>query len=236
VLAKALAKNPADRFERCADFARALSHQLGSLPPGDDGTRLAVAVPPEPPRRSLLRAGVLIPAILAVLLVAAVAVAIFETRRADERPAAAPTTTATTTATVTRPPSTPLPPPPEPPPSPTTTTPSPTDTDTDTPTDTATTSAAPAAAVIGANCSPVGSTSTTADGSTAYCSTLQPTGASVWSLTQGEVTPTVTPEPTDAPLPFVEENPVRLCMQQTGQTRHECRNDIRESNGLPPLP
>ncbi len=241
VLAKALAKNPADRFERCADFARALSHQLGSLPPGDDGTRLAAAaVPPEPARRSLLRAGILIPAILAVLLVAAVAVAMFEARRADERPAAAPstttaTTTATTMATVTRPTVTPLPPPPQPPPSPTTTTP--TDTDTDTPTDTTTTSATPAAAVIGANCSPVGSTSTTADGSTAYCSTLQPTGASVWSLTQGDVpSPTVTPEPTDAPLPFVEENPVRLCMQQTGQTRHECRNDIRESNGLPPLP
>ena len=30
VLAKALAKAPADRFERCADFARALAHQLGS--------------------------------------------------------------------------------------------------------------------------------------------------------------------------------------------------------------
>jgi serine/threonine-protein kinase len=29
---------------------------------------------------------------------------------------------------------------------------------------------------------------------------------------------------------------VLLCMQQTGQTRRECRRDIRESNGLPPLP
>ena len=36
VLAKALAKAPADRFERCADFARALAHQLGSGTPGDD--------------------------------------------------------------------------------------------------------------------------------------------------------------------------------------------------------
>jgi serine/threonine protein kinase, bacterial len=25
-------------------------------------------------------------------------------------------------------------------------------------------------------------------------------------------------------------------MQQTGQTRRECRDDIRASNGLPPLP
>src|SRR6185312_14160048 len=106
---------------------------------------------------------------------------------------------------------------------------------TDTTTVTATT-AAPAAVVIGATCSPVGSTATTADGSTAYCSTLQPTGDTVWSLTQGTVpSPTVTTEPTDEPLPVAEENPVLLCMQQTGQNRRECRRDIRESNGLPPL-
>jgi serine/threonine-protein kinase len=37
-------------------------------------------------------------------------------------------------------------------------------------------------------------------------------------------------------LPIAEESPVRVCMQQTGQTRRECRRDIRASNGLPPLP
>ena len=230
VIAKALAKAPADRFERCADFARALAHQLGSGPLGDERTTLATAVPPQkPPGRSLMRAGVIVPAILAVLLVAAIAVAAFETRRADDdRPAAAPTTTS---STVTRPTFTPLPPPPEPPPSPT-----PTDTITDTTTET-TTTAAPASAVIGANCSPVGSTATTADGSTAYCSTLQNTGNSIWSLTEGDVpSPTVTTEPTEEPLPAAEESPVLVCMQQTGQTRRECRRDIRESNGLPVLP
>ncbi len=82
--------------------------------------------------------------------------------------------------------------------------------------------------VIGADCAPVGSTGTTADGSTAYCSTLQTTGASIWSLTQGDIpSPTVTTEPTDEPLPVAEESPVRVCMQQTGQTRRECRRDIR---------
>jgi serine/threonine-protein kinase len=91
-------------------------------------------------------------------------------------------------------------------------------------------------AVIGANCSPVGTTATTADGATAYCSTLQTTGASIWSLIEGDIpSPTVTTEPTDEPLPFLEESPVRVCMQQTGQTRRECRDDIRASNGLPPL-
>ena len=97
----------------------------------------------------------------------------------------------------------------------------------------------PAAVVIGANCAPQGSTGTTEDGSTAYCSTLQSTGATIWSLTQGEVpspTVTVTADPTEEPLPFEEESPLRVCMQQTGQTRRECRDDIRASNGLPPLP
>lgn len=231
VLAKALAKSPADRFERCADFARALAHQLRSDTPAEVGTSLAAPVPTpaKAPRRPLMRAGIIVPAILAVLLLAAIVVAVFEAGRADEeRPASAATTTS---PTPTGPTSTPLPPPPEPSSSPTPTTPSPT------PTTTATITPAPAAAVIGANCSPVGSTSTTADGSTAYCSTLQPTGDSVWSLTEGDVpSPTVTTEPTEEPLPYAEENPVRLCMQQTGQTRRECRMDIRESNGLPPLP
>jgi serine/threonine-protein kinase len=91
--------------------------------------------------------------------------------------------------------------------------------------------------VIGAACSPVGTTATTADGSTAYCSTLQPTGDSVWSLTEGTIpSPTATTDATDEPLPVAEENPVLLCMQQTGQSRRECRRDIRESNGLPALP
>ena len=35
VLAKALAKEPKDRFERCADFARALAHRMGGAPTGD---------------------------------------------------------------------------------------------------------------------------------------------------------------------------------------------------------
>jgi serine/threonine protein kinase, bacterial len=227
VLAKALAKSPADRFERCADFARALAHQLGGTP-ADDGTSLATPLPQQAAGRSLMRAGVIVPVILAVLLVAAVAVAVFETRRADDdRPAAATTSTSPPKPTIT-----PLPPPPEP----TTTSTPPTTTATDTPTAT-TTSAAPSAAVIGANCSPVGSTATTSDGSTAYCSTLQTTGASVWSLTQGDIpSPTVTTEPTEEPLPAAEESPVLVCMQQTGQTRRECRRDIRESNGLPVLP
>jgi serine/threonine protein kinase, bacterial len=214
LLAKALAKDPKDRFERCADFARALSHHLGAGPvDGNEGTRLAPSA--AAPKRSLLRAGVLVPAILAMMLTVAIAMAVFELRRADdERPAATPATSPTATSSIARP----LPPPPEPPP-------------------TTTASSAPPAAVIGADCSPVGSTATTRDGSTAYCSTLQTTGTSIWSLTQGDISsPTVAAEPTDEPLPLGEESQIRVCMQQTGQTRRECRQDIRQSNGLPPLP
>ena len=220
VLSKGLAKDPNDRFDRCADFARALGHRLdgASASDGSDdsgSTRLAPVTsatpketaPQESPPRSWLRAGVVLPAVLAVLLIAAITVAVAEFRRNDQP--ASPRPSAQSPAT---PPSSP----PEPPPSPAPSSP---------------TVTAQPVAVIGAKCTPVGATSTTADGSVAYCSTLQTTGASIWSLNQGDVpSPTVTTKPTDAPLPIEEESPVRVCMQQTGQTRLRCREDIRRSN------
>jgi serine/threonine-protein kinase len=212
VLAKALSKDPKDRFERCDDFARALAHGLDAAPTGDVATTLAPAA--TPPKRSLLRAGIIVPAILAVLLIGAITVAITEFRRAD-RPE--PTTATAKSPAIRTPTFMPLPPPPEPvaPPA-------------------ATSPAAPVA-VIGAKCSPVGSTATTANGATAYCSTPQTTGASIWSLNPGDVpSPTVTTAPAEQPLPIAEESPVRVCMQQTGRTRLQCREEIRRSNlGLP---
>ena len=94
-------------------------------------------------------------------------------------------------------------------------------------------SAAPDVGVVGASCSPVGATATTANGNTVHCSTLQSTGASIWSVNQGEIPPptiTVTTEVTDEPLPLDQETPVRVCMQETGKTRRECREAIRASN------
>jgi len=243
VFAKALAKDPTDRYARCADFARALRHRLGTDADvaDPDATRLAPvarhAAPHKRPKTAALIAGV-----LGVLLVAAIVVAAVEFRRADdERPVARASGAATTTSHTTTPVTTaPASPPPE-----VTDTVTITDTATDTAavdtstpaTTTAATTAAAAAAqtaVIGASCSPVGATATTSDGSTAYCSTLATTGASIWSLTQGTIpSPTVTPAATDEPLPFAEESPVRVCMQQTGMTRRECREAIRRSNGLP---
>ena len=135
--------------------------------------------------------------------------------RPQPTPTAKPPTATSTSVT-------PLPPPPEPPPSPTTTA--------------TTASAAPPTVVIGANCTPEGSTGTTAGGSTAYCSALQPSGTTVWSLQQGDIpSPTVTTEATDAPLPTEDESPTRVCMQQTGMTRLQCWEAIRRSNGRPRL-
>jgi serine/threonine protein kinase, bacterial len=227
VLAKALAKDPKDRYERCADFAHALAHRIGG-DAGPDETRLSPVTAPTPAaKRSLVRAGVLVPAVLAVLLVAAIAFALLELTRADDEQ----TTPRTTPSSSTPPPTSSVAPlPPLPPPSPSA--PAPSETSTSAP---VTTSApVPTAAVIGANCSPEGATATTASGQTAYCSQLQGTGATIWSLNQGDVpspTVTVTTEPTEPPLPTEEESPVRVCMQQTGQSRLRCMMDIRRGNG-----
>ncbi|MCV7433455.1 serine/threonine-protein kinase [Mycolicibacterium bacteremicum] len=225
VFAKALAKDPGDRFDQCTDFARALGHQLA----GDtsEQTRLAPTRAPEPKvRRKRPATAIVVAAVLAVLLCVAVVVAAFEFGRADDeqRPAAAPTTT-----TGTRPSTTTAPAPPPPPATTTATDPTVTVT-----TDVSTPAAVP---VVGADCDPAGGTGTTADGSTVYCETLAGTQATIWSLTSGTVpSPTVTtdpPAPDEEPLPGVLESPVRVCMQQTGQTRRECREQIRISNGLP---
>ena len=204
VFAKALAKDPRDRYEHCADFARALRHRLGEDDSGE--TRLSAPVAaPVSGGRSPLRAGILIPAMLVVLLVAAIGFGIFELTRAHDERAAPPATTSAGT-----------PQPPPPPPAPTQT-------------------AAPApAAVIGADCAPAGSTGTTASGATAYCSTLQGSSATIWSSSQGEIpSPSVTIDPTDTPLPAEQETPIEVCMQQTGQSRLRCRLDIRRGNGTP---
>ncbi len=228
VFAKALAKDPKDRYPRCSDFADALRQRLAAGDVGETQAWTAAAVTP-PARRSRLRPAVVVPTVLAVLLAVAVGFGLFELTRADDERAAPAVGTST--------PQRATPPAPTPPP-PTTTTPEPpatTPSSTTVPSTTTATSTPPAAtAVIGADCSPQGSTGTTANGSTAYCSTLQGTQATIWSLSQGDVpSPTVTVDPTETTLPVEQETPIRVCMQQTGQTRWRCREDIRRGNGLP---
>jgi serine/threonine-protein kinase len=228
VLGKALSKDPKDRFNSCVDFSRALAHRLGLQAEGDN-ERTATSVPlatrahggrheaQQAPRRKYLRPAYIVPAILAALLLVAIALVLIQFHEIEKLmndtytpppapPSAAPRAEA----------------PPAPPPS-----------QPATATVTASASAAPSAAVVGADCSPVGGTATTANGNTVYCSTLEGTGASIWSVNQGVIpapTITVTTQATDEPLPAEEETPVRVCMQETGKTRRECREAIRASN------
>ncbi|MGZ6779642.1 MAG: serine/threonine-protein kinase [Mycobacterium sp.] len=228
VLGKALSKDPKDRFNSCVDFARALAHRLDVEPEGDDertAASLPIAARPrggrheaqQAPRRKYLRPAYIVPAVLAALLLVAIALVLIQFREIekllnnDYTPEPKPPATSSRTE---------APPPPAAPPS-------------ASPTTTVTASATPSAAVVGADCSPVGSSATTANGNTVYCSTLEGTGASIWSVTQGVVpapTITVTTQATDEPLPVGEETPVRVCMQETGKTRRECREAIRASN------
>src|ERR1700754_1814166 len=80
VLAKALSKDPKDRFNSCVDFARALSHRLG-LEPEVDNERTAASIPIVAPRhagrheaqqpqgrRKYLRPAYSVPVVLAALL------------------------------------------------------------------------------------------------------------------------------------------------------------------------
>jgi serine/threonine-protein kinase len=207
-LSRALAKDPAARFDRCADFARALADRAQSAE--DVAAALAptrAAHVAAPPKRSLLRPAIVVPAVLAVLLIVAATVAGIELL--GKR---APSPAAPTRSRAALPPTVPGPariapaPPvnsenPAPPPA----------------------GGAPVA-VIGAICGPPGTTGVTGGGSTAYCSLMQgiapPTYA--WSLHPGDV---ASPGP---------EPRVRICMDQTGQTRLRCLEEIRASEGAPP--
>lgn len=230
-LGKALAKDPADRYARCLDFARALAHQIGvsapmpavdAAPEAGEKTQLATAAQPQPPARGWARPAVLVPVVLALLLVVAVAFAVGEFTADQETGVDARTTTRTTVAAA--------------PPAPVSTdVVTETETETAAPvttTSTATTTptAAPAAAV-GADCTEAGATGVTADGATVYCANLQYTDRYLWSTSPAEIAnPVLTTSPS-TPVPDETESPVRICMEQTGHTRLRCAADILRGNG-----
>ena len=60
---------------------------------------------------------------------------------------------------------------------------------------------------------------------------LPTTDAAVWSLYPGEISsPTVTPGPDEEVYAPETESPVLVCMEQTGQSRLDCHDDILQSN------
>jgi serine/threonine protein kinase, bacterial len=108
VLAKALSKDPKDRFDRCVDFSRALAHRLGVEPAADtERTAASIAAAThrgagrhEAPQRRLMRPAVIVPAILATLLLVAIALVLIQFREIekllnDEYTAPPATTTST---------------------------------------------------------------------------------------------------------------------------------------------
>ncbi len=227
-LRKALSKDPAERYGRCVDFARALAHHITTPLSGDgltdpDVTRLTPITDAAPigepqPQSDNRWLKILLPAVLVVLIVG-VAVAFIAGRDRGEDVAAEEdrTTSATKTAPVVAPP----------PPVTTTTT---TEQTTTAPTDTVTVEPTPTA-VIGSDCDEPGATGTTADGATAYCTQLQYTNRYLWSVHSDEIpNPVVTSSPAVAP-PVENESPVRICMQETGHTRLRCAEEILRGNG-----
>ncbi len=205
VFEKALAKSPGDRYNQCIDFARALAHNIGPAAshPGDaEATMLALEVTGPRHAKAQAKSRQRIIVPVAVAALAAIAVAAVVFVVVD-RGRSHPT---------------------EPKPTP---------------------SATPAASatpppgnvtlpvvVVGANCATLGAAGLTQAGAPAYCAHLTATNAAIWSLYPGEISsPTLTAGPHDQVYPSETESPVLVCMEQTGQSRVSCHDDILQSNG-----
>jgi serine/threonine-protein kinase len=89
--------------------------------------------------------------------------------------------------------------------------------------------------LVGADCAPLGGLGVTSTGAKAYCSKVSQGGDPAWSLIENPtLNPSNTPGPTDEVYPPGIEEQVRLCVQQTGQTRLKCRMDVRQGNRFGP--
>lgn len=197
VFDKALAKSPKDRYGRCIDFARALTHHIGTeAPPATgDATMLAPASTgprharhgTQPRRRVLITAAIA----LIVIAVAAVGFVLFDRTRdhsadAKQQPSSTPAPPGNVTLPV---------------------------------------------VVVGANCATLGAAGITEGGAPAYCAHLPTTNGTIWSLYPGEISsPTVTAGPNEEVYPSETEGPVLVCMEQTGQSRVDCHDDILQNN------
>jgi serine/threonine-protein kinase len=85
--------------------------------------------------------------------------------------------------------------------------------------------------IIGADCQTLGAVGVSATGDPAYCAQLASVQTTVWALYAGQVdVPTATPGPGETVYPVEIEQQIRLCVQETGRSRVECRDDIRRGN------
>ncbi len=200
---KSLAKLPDDRYDRCIDFARALAHHIGidEQDAGSDATMLAPAA-----SRPAARQGgrpsrdVGVVSPSAIALVVIAVAAVGFVLFDRSRDHSAEAKPHPSSA-----PSTPA-------------------------------LASPGGVtlpvvVVGANCATLGAAGVTEGGAPAYCAHLSTTNAAIWSLYPGEISsPTVTAGPNDEVYPSETESPVLVCMEQTGQSRLNCHDDILQHN------
>jgi len=207
VFDKALSKSPDDRYDRCIDFARALSHRIGdesrdaqptvpaSSTAGPRHSRSAAA------QRNRRHYAVVAAVVLAAIVFAAVAFVVIERIRHSADPGPHPSLA----------------------PAPSTTAASPSG------------AAALPLVLVGANCATLGAAGISAGGAPAYCAHLPATNTNIWSLYPGEISsPTMTAGPGDEVYPSESEAPVLVCMEQTGQSRLDCHDDILQGNATAP--
>jgi serine/threonine-protein kinase len=198
---KSLAKAPEDRYERCIDFARALAHGIGMPHPDGEADATMLAPAATGPRHSRGQAKSALRFVIPAIVLAAIAVAAVAFVVVERG-------RGHRTEAEPRPSSTPS----------------------------ASASMPPGpvllpVVVIGASCAPLGAAAITEAGTPAYCAHLPTTDAAIWSLYPGEISsPTVTPGPNDQVYPSETESPVLVCMEQTGQSRLDCHDDILEGN------
>lgn len=89
--------------------------------------------------------------------------------------------------------------------------------------------------LIGADCATLGSAGVSESGQQAYCARLPTTGDMMWSIYSGPVpAPSDTPGPGDQVYPPGIEEQVRVCVEQTKQSRTKCREDVRQGNLVGP--
>ncbi|MDT5130486.1 MAG: hypothetical protein QOH54_6130 [Mycobacterium sp.] len=89
--------------------------------------------------------------------------------------------------------------------------------------------------LIGADCATLGAAGQTSTGQPAYCARLPSTGDAMWSVYSGQVPdPTAVPAPGDPTYTPGVEQQVRVCVQETGQDRLTCRENVRRGNLVGP--
>jgi serine/threonine-protein kinase len=206
VFDKALAKSPHDRYVKCADFARALAHHIGTKAQdlGSDATMLAT--PPSGPRHARAevkprrRLIAVVAAALVVIAVAAVGFVVFDRTRDHSAEAKSPPTSAAPAPAAPGGVTLPV------------------------------VVVGANCATLGA----AGITEVGAPAYCAHLPTTNGTIWSLYPGEISS--PTATAGPNDEVYPSETEGPVLVCMEQTGQTHVDCHDDILQGNAASTAP